>query len=706
MNPNLSVKERVADLISRMTIEEKLLQLSQQKLRDFNVNNISIDGEREILPGIGSLIYFDSDAEVRNKIQRINVENTRLGIPVLFGFDVIHGLETVYPIPLAQSCSWNVALSQDLCKLAAYESYNSGINWTFSPMIDVSRDPRWGRIAECYGEDSYVNSVFGKAAVRGYQGDSLGKKYSIASCLKHFVGYGASEGGRDYRYTEISGQTLWDTYLPPYKACVEAGAATVMSAFNDISGIPATCNSYTLTEILKKKWGFEGFVVSDWNAVEQLVYQGVAEDKKTAGKKAFLAGVDMDMKDMVYYDSFKDLLDSGELDMSLIDKSLERILTLKFELGLFENPYTTSEIDNRLEEKSVSLCELMAEESYVLLKNDGVLPLKNNMRSIALLGPMAKDKENLLGSWSARGNVEDVINLYEGLKNEFGDSIKINYAKGSTFVSTSRQMLDEAVDVARNSDVAIICLGELKKWSGENGSKSSISLPAAQEELVMEISRLGKPIILVVSSGRPVELMRLEPLSDAILEIWQPGIAGGRPFAGIISGRLNPSGKLSVTFPLSTGQIPVYYNMRRSARPFYKMGDYKDIPTKPLYEFGHGLSYTKYSVSDINLSKKFFHRNDTIMAEVEVTNIGRVPGKETVLWYISDPVSSVSRPVKELKFFEKKEIKPNETKKFCFEIIPERDLSFVDSEGNMILESGVFCIKVYDKETVVTLEDR
>lgn len=705
-NPNLSIKVRVSDLLSRMTLEEKLLQLSQLVLRDNNINNVSNNHrERKIPLGIGSLIYFHDNADMRNKIQKDNMTKTRLGIPVLFGFDVIHGFKKIYPIPLAQACSWSPELSKELSKLAAYEAYIAGINWTFSPMIDVSRDPRWGRIAECYGEDPYVNSVFGCAAVKGYQGESDDERYTIASCLKHYVGYAASEGGRDYRYTEISAQSLWDTYLPPYKACIEAGASTLMSGFNDISGIPATCNYYTLTEILRNRWNFNGFVVSDWNAVEQLIYQGVAQDKKEAGLKAFLAGVDMDMRDMVYYDNFTELVNNGTIDISLIDRSVERILTLKFKLGLFDKPYTEDIRCEKIESFASSLCEKMAEESYVLLKNNNILPLSDSVKSIALIGPMAKNRENLLGSWSAAGDSSEVESLYDGIVYEYGNKIKINYSLGSTFTEINNEMLYEAKKIALNSDVILLCLGEMKTWSGENASRSSISLPESQELLVKEMSNLGKPIVLILSSGRPLELRRIEPIADAILEIWQPGIAGGKPFAGIISGRINPSGKLSITFPFSTGQIPIYYNMRQCARPFDNLGNYQDIQTSPLYEFGHGLSYTKYISSDIKILKKEFSRNEKFNVEIDIKNIGERGGKETVFWYVTDPFSSISRPVKELKFFEKKYIAPGEIKKYVFEVDPMRDLSFVDNNGNRILEKGDYIIKAYGKELKIKIID-
>lgn len=696
-NPSLPVKVRVADLLSRMTLNEKLLQLSQLTLSDNNVNNISANGKDGIPLGIGSLIYFSSDPEARNKVQKENMLNTRLGIPVLFGFDVIHGYNSIYPIPLAQSCSWNPELATKLSRIAAYEAYNTGINWTFSPMIDVSRDPRWGRVAECYGEDPYLNGIFGVAAVKGYQGQDLLDKYSIAACLKHYVGYGASEGGRDYRYTEVSEQTLWSTYLPPYKACVEQGACTVMSAFNDISGVPATCNEYTLNHILRDRWKFDGFVVSDWNAIEQLVYQGVAENDAEAGLKAFKAGVDMDMVDMIYFDNFNKLLNEGKLDISLIDKSVERILSLKFRLGLFENPYTVPEKDTKIEKSIRKNCEQMAEESFVLLKNDKTLPIDNKVKSLAVIGPMAKDKENLLGSWSANGKPENAESIFEGLSSEFGKRIKLNYALGSNFEETNQEMIKEAIDVVSKSDAVILCLGEKRTWSGENASRSTISLPTAQEDLMSALYKEGKPIVLILSSGRPIELSRLEPMANSIIEIWQPGLYGAIPLAGILSGRINPSGKLTMTFPLISGQIPVYYNMRQSARPYKKMGDYLDITVNPLYEFGHGLSYTEYEYSEISVSKTKISRNEEIKAEITVTNIGSRSGKETVLWFISDPACTISRPIKELKFFEKKEIQPGESKVYTFIINPERDLSYVDSDGNPLLEKGLYYLRVKDK---------
>lgn len=694
------VEKRIKDLLVKMTLEEKILQLNQYTF-GLNNNPNNIGPEINKLPaGIGSVIYFSADPVLRNTLQKRAMNETSLGIPILFGFDVIHGFRTVYPISIAQACSWNPSLVELNCSEAARESVMSGIDWTFSPMIDVARDPRWGRVAEGYGEDPYTNAVFGVASVKGYQGKKLSDPYSIAACLKHFVGYGESEGGRDYRYTDISPQALWETYLPPYQACIEAGAATVMSGFNDISGVPATANHYTLTEILKKQWKFNGFVVSDWNAIEQLIYQGVAKDKKEAGLKAFMAGVEMDMYDNIYLEHFPALIAENKIPMSAIDDAVSRVLRVKFNLGLFDNPYTEiiNEGSRYLQPKSVELAQKLAEESMVLLKNkSNTLPFNSNVKKIALIGPMAKDNENIMGAWSLNGKVRDAETIFEGITNEFKNA-SINYAAGCDFDGTNEVGFAEAVAKANESDVIVLCLGEKKTWSGENASRSTIALPAIQEKLVVELKKTGKPIILVLSNGRPLELVRLEPLVDAILEIWQPGVAGGTPLAGILSGRINPSAKLAITFPLSTGQIPTYYNMRQSARPFDKHGDYQDISTEPLYSFGHGLSYTIYDYSPVKLSVTKIAKNQKLLVEVTVTNLGKADGKETVHWFVSDPSASISRPMKELKFFEKKEIKAGEKAVYTFHIDPLKDLTYSDATGRRVFEAGDFYVMVNDQK--------
>lgn len=693
------IENRIKDLVSKMTLEEKILQLNQYVAgRNTNVNNIGAE-MKEIPSGIGSLIFFGADPALRNQVQKKAIEESRLGIPILFGFDVIHGFRTVYPISLAQACSWNTDLVTLAAGIAAKEACLSGIDWTFSPMIDVARDPRWGRVSEGYGEDPYTNAMFGVATVKGYQGKDLSDPYSIAACLKHYVGYGMSEGGRDYHFSDVSPQSLWETYLVPYQACVKAGAATLMSAFNDISGVPASANHYTLTEILKNRWGHDGFVVSDWNSVEQLIAQGVAKDRKEAGMKAFMAGVEMDMKDNVYLETFQQLIKEKKIPMSRINDAVARILRVKFRLGLFDQPYTTvvGEKDRYLQPESRAIASKLAEESMVLLKNkEGILPLSSDVKKLAVIGPMAKDKSNLLGSWSYNGKENDVESIYEGLEKEFGNKVQLSYAKGCAFDGSDETGFDEAVSVASQSDVIVVCLGEMKTWSGENASRSTIALPSIQEKLVASLKKTGKPIVLVLSNGRPLELVRLEPMSNAILEIWQPGVAGGSPMAGILSGRVNPSGKLSITFPLTTGQIPTYYDMRQSSRP--TSGRYQDIPTEPLYWFGHGLSYTTFVYDAAKLSATKISMNQKLIVEVTVTNTGGVKGKETVLWYISDPACSISRPMKELRFFEKKELNAGEKTVFKFEIDPMRDLSFTDSDGKRILEEGDYYIHVNNQK--------
>jgi len=705
---NASVESRIKDLVSRMNLDEKILQLNQYTAGlNTNVNNIG-ETTKSIPAEIGSLIYFSADPVWRNAIQKKAMEESRLGIPILFGFDVIHGFRTVYPISLAQSCSWNPALVTEAATVAAKEANLSGVDWTFSPMIDVARDPRWGRVAEGYGEDPYTNAVFGVATVIGYQGKNLSDPYSIAACLKHFVGYGESEGGRDYRYSDISNQSLWETYLPPYEACVKAGAATLMSSFNDISGVPGSANHYTLTEILKNRWKHDGFVVSDWDAIAQLINQGVAADRKEAGYKAFMAGVEMDMKDNIYFENFKVLIAEKKIPMSKVDDAVSRILRVKFRLGSFDQPYTTvvDESARYLQSESKSIAQKLAAESIVLLKNDSkTLPITKSAKLIALIGPMAADKANLLGAWSFNGRENDVESLSEGIAKEFGATSKIDVAKGCGFDGGDDSGFAEAIALAQKSDIILVCLGEKKEWSGENASRSTIALPAIQERLVQELKKTGKPIVLILSNGRPLELVRLEPLADAIVEIWQPGIAGGSALAGVLSGRINPSGKLSITFPLTTGQIPTYYNMRQSARPFGKQGDYQDISTQPLYWFGHGLSYTTFTYGTPKLSATKIKKTDKLSVEVEVSNSGNVTGAETVLWYISDPACSISRPMKELKYFDKKELAPGVKTIFKFEIDPIRDLSFTDADGKRFLESGDYYVIVNDQKIKFAIID-
>ena len=699
------IEKRIDDLISRMTLEEKVLQLNQYTLgRNNNVNNVG-EEVKKVPSEIGSLIYFDINPELRNSMQKKAMEESRLGIPIIFGYDAIHGFRTIYPISLGQACSWNPGLVEQACAVSAQEARMSGVDWTFSPMIDVARDPRWGRVAEGYGEDPYTNGVFAVASVRGYQGDDMSAENRMAACLKHYVGYGASEAGRDYVYTEISAQTLWDTYLLPYEMGVKAGAATLMSSFNDISGVPGSANPYIMTEILKKRWKHDGFIVSDWGAVEQLKNQGLAATKKDAAQYAFNAGLEMDMMSHAYDRHLKELVEEGKVTMAQVDESVRRVLRVKFRLGLFERPYTpvTNEKDRFFRPQSMAVAAQLAAESMVLLKNNNqILPLTNK-KKIAVVGPMAKNGWDLLGSWCGHGKDTDVEMLYDGLTAEFGGDAELRYAMGCKPQGNDRSGFAGALDVARWSDVVIVCLGEMLTWSGENASRSTIALPQIQEELVKELKEAGKPVILVLSNGRPLELNRMEPLCDAILEIWQPGINGARSMAGILSGRINPSGKLAMTFPYSTGQIPIYYNRRKSGRGH--QGFYKDITSDPLYPFGHGLSYTEFKYGTVTPSATKVKRGDKLSAEVTVTNTGSRDGAETVHWFISDPYCSITRPVKELKHFEKQLIKAGETKTFRFDIDLERDFGFVNEDGKRFLEAGEYHILVQGQTIKIELID-
>ncbi len=701
-DPSAPIEKRVEDLIDRMTLEEKLLQLSQYTIGRNTVENNLGEAVRKVPAEIGSLIYFGDDAVLRNQMQKKAMEESRLGIPILFGHDVIHGYRTIFPIPLAQACSWNPELARLSCEVSAREAASSGVDWTFSPMVDVARDPRWGRVMEGYGEDVYTNSVFCEAAVRGYQGDDLSDPNSIAACLKHYVGYGASEAGRDYVPTEISDQTLWDTYLPPFEAGVKAGAVTLMSAFHNISGIPASADRYILTEILKEKWGHDGFVVSDWDAVRQLINQGMAKDGKEAAMLAFNAGIEMDMVDDLYLKYIPELLDEGQVSMKQVDEAVRRVLRVKFRLGLFDRPYTEErpEGERYLQEESLELAEKLAAESVVLLKNEGgLLPLEK-VKTIALIGPFAALRAEHLGNWTARGKADDVLSIAEGMEREYASVARILTVEGCDFDGDDRGGFAAAVRAAKSSDVAVVCVGLKGKWSGENCSRSTIELPQIQLELLEAVSSAGKPVVVVNSSGRPVDLHLVEPLADAIMQVWHPGVRAGSAIAGLLSGRYNPSGKLAMTFPYNTGQIPIYYNRRNSGRRGTQ-GIYKDVQSTPLYEFGHGLSYSEFEYGELSVSKDTLSMDETITAEISVRNVSGRDGMEVVHWYVCDPYSHITRPVKELKFFEKKMIKAGAEEVFRFEIDPKRDLGFVDRTGRRYLDKGEYRIIVGKQKAAI-----
>lgn len=698
-----SVSRRVEDLLGRMTLDEKIMQLVQFTL---GRNNIENNKGREVvnIPAeVGSLIYFGTDPKLRNMMQRTAMEKSRLGIPILFAHDVIHGFRTIFPIPLAQACSFNEQLAEQSCRVAAQESRMSGVDWTFSPMVDVAHDPRWGRVAEGYGEDPYLNGMMGAAAVRGYQGSSLNDSLSIASCLKHYVAYGASEAGRDYVYTEVSQQTLWDTYLTPYRLCMKEKPATIMSSFNNLNGTPVTSNSYVLRDVLRDKLGFGGIVVSDWAAIAQLKSQGAAASLGSAGEMAIKAGVDIDMMSHAYDEHLRQLVEKETVDLSLIDDAVRRILTLKFELGLFEHPYTPEPVDDSrfLRGDSRQTAEQLAAESMVLLKNThSLLPLSG--KRIAVVGPLAKAQEEMMGCWMGHGEKKDVTTIWEALMDEFGKETIVGYAKGCDFEGEDIAGFEEAIRLAQQADVVIACLGERRKWSGENTSRSTIELPQIQLDLLKHLRDTGKKIVLVLSNGRPLQLNRMEPLADAIVEMWQPGTPGGKPLAGIISGRINPSGKLAITFPYTSGQIPIYYNQRASAR--HHQGFYQDIPSTPLYSFGYGLSYTTFQYGAISISKKELKANEDFEVTIPVRNTGKLDGKETVLGFVTCKYAPLTRPVKELRFFAKKDIPAGKSENYTFHLNTTCDLGFVDSEGNNVLEPGTYIIMAGNQSVEITIK--
>ena len=686
--PARPIEQRTDDLLARMTLEEKIHQLHQGSVGDTNPNNL---GERagDFRPTDGSYIVGGPSIHgIRNLIQRRALEESRLGIPVTFGADVIHGYRTILPIPLAQACTWNPELVRQGAALAAREASAQGVDWTFAPMVDHCVDPRWGRIAETFGESPYASGVFAVASVAGYQGDDLSAPDSLASCLKHYVGYGASEGGRDYSATDISAQSLWDQHLPAFEAGVRAGARTVMSAFNDLNGIPASANHYTLTEVLRDEWGFDGVVVSDWNAVLQLRQQGFAADEKEAVERALTAGVDLNMADGLYVRHLGELVESQRVPLALLDEAVRRVLRLKFELGLFERPLTESSplTDAAPTAEHLAVAEEMAVQSMVLLENKGILPLSGAGR-IAVIGPLADHRAALLGSWAQQGRAEETPTLLEALRAACPPSADLRFARGCSSFQTDDADIPAAVAVAREAEVVVLCVGEEAWMSGENASRTSLRLPGTQEQLVEAILATGRPTVMVIVSGRPVELQAFTGRVDAIVAAWQGGTRAGPALASLLLGRRNFAGRLAVTWPRLTGQIPLYHHMRPRAR-LDPEGEYQDAPTTPLYAFGHGLGYSEFSYGAIRLDRATVTPGEQLVAEVTVTNVGVRAGAETVHWFIHDPAASITRPWRELKHFEKARVPAGGSHTFRFVIDPARDFSFPNSNGRRVLEPG------------------
>jgi len=618
---------------------------------------------------------------------------------LLFGLDVIHGYRTIFPIPLATAASWDPDLVTSIETIAAREARASGVHWTFAPMIDIARDPRWGRIIEGAGEDPYLGSVMAAARVRGFQGDDLAAPDRILACLKHYTAYGAAIGGRDYNSVDMSERTLREIYLPPYKAGVDAGAGSVMSAFNLLNGVPASANQFTINRILRSEWGFDGFIVSDWNSVGELITHGYAADARDAARLALEATIDMDMMGGIYDGQLADLVRRDVVPEALLDESVRRVLRAKFMLGLFDNPYADPETEAAviLREDHVAAARDAARKSMVLLKNEeSLLPLSENTRSIAVIGPLGDDQLDPLGGWHTLGQPQDVVTALAGIRDRAGPNTTISYAQGSSINGMERDGFAEAVEAARNADVAIVIVGERESETGEAASRTSLDLPGVQQELIEAVHETGTPIVAVIMSGRPFTIPWLADNVPAILQAWHPGIQAGNALADLLWGDYNPSGKLPVSFPRSVGQIPVYYSHDITGRPPTDQrftSKYIDSPNTPLYPFGYGLSYTTFDYSNLVLSADTITTSDTLVVSATVKNTGDVAGAEVVQLYIRDPVASVVQPVKELEGFTKVYLEPGEEQTVRFTLRP-RQLGFFDQDMLWVIEPGDFYVWV------------
>ncbi|MEY4455917.1 MAG: beta-glucosidase BglX [Bacteroidota bacterium] len=713
----------VNNLMSKMTLEEKLGQLNLPASSDFVTGAVSSsDIAEKVKAGkVGGVFNIRSVTKIK-ELQQFAVNNTRLHIPLLFGMDVIHGYKTIFPIPLGMSATWDMDLVKRSAQIAASEASADGIQWTFSPMVDLTRDPRWGRTSEGNGEDAFLSSAIAKAMVNGYQGDDLSAPNTIMSCVKHYALYGAAEGGRDYNTTDMSRVRMYNEYFPPYKAAVDAGVGSVMVSFNEIDGVPASGNKWLVDDVLRKQWKFNGFVVSDYTGIPEMVNHGMG-DFQAVNALSLNAGVDMDMVGEGFLNTLKKSMQEGKVSLAQINKACERILEAKYKLGLFDDPYkycneqrSATEVftaANRAEARKI------ASQSFVLLKNNNhILPLSAG-KKIALVGPLANAKENMTGTWSVGADNSQSVSLLKGLTDAIGSNGKLVYAKGSNLEDdeelqkrqtmfgkdiardgrTAEQMIQEAISVSADADVIVAALGEGAESSGESASKSEIDIPYAQKRLLKALLATGKPVVLVLFNGRPLTLSWESENVPAILDVWFAGSEAGDAIADALLGKVNPSGKLSMSFPRNVGQIPVYYNHKNTGRPltgkwFSKFqSNYIDVPNEPLYPFGYGLSYTQFEYGAIQVSSKQLKGNQKLTVTVPVKNTGKYAGKEVVQLYIRDEVGSITRPVQELKGFNKIELAPGETKNVSFEITPEL-LKFYNSNLKFDWESGDFQIMV------------
>lgn len=695
--------EFVAELMSKMTVDEKIYQ-TVQFTSDGTVTGPK-SGDNfitRIQQGKVGSILNATGAKATREIQRINLENSRLKIPLLFGHDVIHGYKTIFPINLGMASSWDPKAVELAARVAATEASAGGVHWTFAPMVDIARDARWGRVSEGSGEDSYLGTQMAIANIKGFQGNDLTKENTILACAKHFAAYGAAEAGRDYNTVDMSERVLRDTYLPAFKASVDAGVKTFMTSFNEISGVPSTGSKFLLRDILKGEWNFEGMVVTDYTSINEMVAHGIAADDKSAGELSMNAGVDMDMVGSVYMNYLKQSLQEGKVTLAQIDDACKRVLDVKYDLGLFEDPYRSS--DEKREKETIYKPEFLeaslevAKKSLVLLKNNNqVLPLNKNQK-IAFVGPLVNDEFNIIGSWAALGDRNGyATSVQEGVTKFLGQTANVTFDEGVDFKTSNKDLMQKALANAKNADVIVAVMGEKENMTGEAASQTNIDLPQSQKEFLAELKKLGKPIVLVLMNGRPLTLTWENDNMDAILETWWSGTRGGDAIAQTLFGANNPNGKLPMSFPRSVGQLPLYYNHKNTGRPYLGLSDaeqkyksrYTDVDNSPLYPFGYGLSYTTFGYSNFKISSGKIKFNEKLKITVDVTNSGNYDGDEVVQLYVRDLVGSVTRPVKELKGFEKVSLKKGETKSVTFEISSD-DLKFYNIDMNNVAEAGRF----------------
>ncbi|MBE7171474.1 MAG: beta-glucosidase BglX [Williamsia sp.] len=719
-NNDAKMNAFIDDLIKKMTIEEKIGQLNLLT-SDMDVTGPTMrEGYRQdILAGRCGNIFNAYSPQYVRKLQDMAMQ-TRLKIPLLFGYDVIHGHKTIFPIPLGEASSWDLEAMQRSATVAATEAAADGLNWTYSPMVDIARDPRWGRIDEGVGEDTWLGTKVAAAKVRGYQGEQLGQVNSVLACVKHFALYGAIQAGRDYNTVDMSRRAMFETYLPPYKAAIDAGAATVMSSFNEVDGIPATANKWLMTDLLRNQWGFKGFVVTDYTAINEMIQHGVGANEYEVGALAINAGIDMDMQGSVYYSQLKKLVDDKKVSMATVDQSVRRVLEAKYKLGLFDDPYRYINDERATKEIMTSanreFARDLARKSIVLLKNQGVLPLKMG-GTVAVIGPLANTKRDMIGNWSAAGDWSKAVSILDGIRGKASHAANILYAKGANILEdkvllqklnqnggnisvdslSPDALIKQAVETAGKADVVVLALGESQGMTGEAASRSNINIPENQQALMRAILATGKPVVLVLSNGRPLTLEWENEHVPAILETWFLGTEAGNAIADVLFGDYNPAGKLTITFPRNVGQIPIYYSAKNTGRPMDPNNKYTskylDVPNTPLYPFGYGLSYTAFSYSNLTLSKTEIRPADKLQVKVTVTNTGNYDGEEIAQLYIRDLVGSVTRPLKELRGFYKVPLKKGESKDLTFDLTLE-DLKFYDSNLNWTYEPGDFQVFV------------